>query len=115
DRAQQLPRNAVAPADDSHPDVVGYTAIGLGNQVAPEQAHEKGDFARGARPVIGGKGVKREHADSTVGSGFDVIEHNTHDRDVASGARTAASVFPAPVVVHDDCDMDARLRGRLLW
>jgi hypothetical protein len=45
DCAQELGGNPVPPADYPHPYIVRDAAIGLGNEVAPEQPHQQSDFA----------------------------------------------------------------------
>ena len=113
-RASSSVGNAVAAADDPHPNIVGDAAIGLGDEITPEEPHQERDFARRPRPVVGGERVEREHADSAIGRGLDDLPHHARAGDVPRGARTAPRIRPPAIPVHDDRDVDSRLRGSRL-
>ena len=111
DLRQERAVEPIAAPDDIEADRLGEAAVGLRDEIAAQQAEERLHFRARTEPVIGREGIQRQRADVVLGGGA----HHGIDRPGA-GAMAGltveiAGVRPAPVAVHDDCDVHVKYSG----
>ena len=75
------------------------------------EAHQELHLVGGARPVLGGEGVRRDRLHADLDRPLDHVEERVLALLVAGRARQPALLGPATVAVHDDRDV-ARAPGR---
>ena len=110
DGLRERRRNPVAPADHAQANACCGACGGFGAKIFFEQPEQGDDLAHGALPVVRGKRVQRQRADTQAGSGT----HDAADRFDAGamsfGAGEAARGSPAAVAVEQDGDVELGLR-----
>jgi len=76
----------------------------LGDELL-EQAHQRGDLARRALPVLFREREQRQDFDAGLDRSLHCLAHRRHPGPVAERPRQPALARPAPVAIHDDGDV----------
>src|SRR5215470_2325000 len=105
DEAQQIAAQAIAAADHVEANALRQAALGLGDEVTPEEGEERAHLRTRTAPVVRGKGVERQHADAAARGTLDYGIDGLCPGAMSRAARQAAARRPAAVAVHDYCDV----------
>ena len=98
-------RELFQPSDDAEADVVGQQGVQLRAQIPLEQPHERADLGRRPLPVFDGERIQRQYAQAQARSGLDGVTHGINAGAVTLHPGQVALGGPAPIPVHDDCDV----------
>ena len=98
-------------ADGDEADVVLEDLVLLAHQELAEQAHQRVDLARRARPVLLAEGVERERVEPEPAADADDAPNRGAPGLVPGLARLAPRLGPAAVAVHDDADVAGEVSG----
>src|SRR5690606_10489906 len=102
DRAHELRRETVPPADYVDADTVLDATQPLAHEIALHQLHQRRDFSARPQPVVRGERIQREDGDLRGDGGLDDSPHGLRTGAMAGRAGQSPLHGPPPVTVHDD-------------
>ena len=118
-QALQVGVEAAAVADDTQADVILLESIQLGAQQTAQQLHEQAHFGTGSLQIFSAQAKQCQRCDTAAGARFRDRPHAIRAGPMTGGAAQVAGLGPAPVAVHDDCDVrrgqQLRIERTAVW
>jgi hypothetical protein len=105
DGRHQRRGQAIAPANDLHPNSVVDAPRHFTGQVYAKKIHQGLDFGSGSFPVVGREGVQSQSGYAKFTSSLDNPAHGADAGTMTRQAWQAARGSPPAVPIHDDRDM----------
>jgi hypothetical protein len=91
--------------DVAQPDVVLVHQRKVSFQVGPQQRHQEAGLGLRTLPVLRRKRIQRHGLQPDARGQRDHVAHRRNPLPVAGNARQMAAAGPAPVAVHDHCNV----------